>query len=105
MWLGGVVLLAVGIMFSVFSVLIYNGKTELIHSYHQERVKDKKGYGRAMGRAIGVMALSQTVSGVLAFFEGGILLPIVMLVLLIAGHLTGLVMIFIIQKKYNQGLF
>ena len=105
MILGGLVLLGVGILFSVFAVLIYRGKTDLIHAYHQTRVKDKIAYGRAMGRALGVMAISMLVVGVLTFWIGESALAWLCPVTASVGMTVGLVMILIIQKKYNQGLF
>ena len=38
-------------IFIVFSILIYRGRTELIHSYHRENVTDRVGYGKAFGKA------------------------------------------------------
>ena len=36
------VMLGSAVLFAVFSVLIYKGKTQLIHDYHQTRVTDHR---------------------------------------------------------------
>lgn len=102
---GAIVLLAVGLLFLVFAILIYRGKTELIHSYHQTRVKDKKAYGRAFGKAMGVISAGLLAAGMLSFFVSEAVGEWLIPALLAAGMLVGFVMIFFIQKKYNQGLF
>lgn len=105
MVLGAIVFLGVGLLFLVLACLLYRGKTDLIHSYHQTRVKDKKAYGRAYAKAMGVMAVSLIASGILSLFIREDEPPTVMLAVLFGGLFVGLVMIFWIQKKYNQGLF
>jgi len=105
MVLGAIVFLAVGLLFLVLAYLLYRGKTDLIHSYHQTRVKDKKAYGRAYAKAMGVMAFSMLTGGVLSFFVGEGAMSALIPAIVSAGLVIGLVMIVIIQKKYNQGLF
>ena len=40
MLLYSILMFAVSALLIVFSILIYRGKTNLIHSYHQTKVKD-----------------------------------------------------------------
>ena len=61
-------LLYSGIMFATGAVLlvlaakIAAGQVELIHDYHQTRVKDKVAYGKAFGKAMFAMAASMAAS-------------------------------------------
>lgn len=98
-----IIMIVTGIMFAVVAVLIYKGKTELIHDYHQTKVTDKTGYGKAFGMAIAVMATAMTLSGAISLFgERAMWLAVA---LLIVGLLTGIIAIIRVQKKYNGGIF
>ena len=39
------IMIVTAVVFGVLAVLIYKGKTDLIHDYHQKKVTDKAGYG------------------------------------------------------------
>ena len=39
------------------SIAIYQGKTDLIHDYHQTKVTDKAAYGKAFGKAMLVVSI------------------------------------------------
>ena len=41
MLLYAVLMFSVSVIFAALSMMIYRGKTDWIHSYHQARVKDK----------------------------------------------------------------
>ena len=98
-----ILMFVLAIIFVIIAALIYNGKTNLIHDYHQTKVKDKAAYGKAFGKAMGVLPGSMVVSGLIAlFYEGMMLCAIGALVL---GLLDSIVMILRVQKKYNNGLF
>ena len=60
-----ILMFVVSAIFIVFSILIYRGRTELIHSYHRENVTDRVGYGKAFGKALLVVAASPLVSGII----------------------------------------
>lgn len=81
--------------------IVYSGKTELIHDYHLARVKDKKAYGRAMGKALALIGIPLIITGVIALFTASALPTLV----LIAGLILFLIPLFIVQKKYNGGAF
>ena len=91
------------VAFGVLSVQIYKGKTELIHDYHQTKVKDKASYGKAFGKAMGVITVAMAISGALSLF--GEKMMRVAVVVLFVGLAVGLVGIFCVQKKYNGGVF
>ncbi|WP_316559599.1 DUF3784 domain-containing protein [Methanimicrococcus stummii] len=79
---------------------IYNGKTDLIHDYHQKNVTDFKGYGQKMGFAMILIGIAPLVS-VLLWPVDVILSVAVLIIILIAA----VVWIYFIQKKYNGGVF
>ena len=103
MILFAVIMFLTAVAFAVMAVLIYKGKTELIHDYHQTKVKDKTSYGKAFGKAMGVIAISMALSGVIALFGEKIMW--LAMAVLFAGLAVGLIMIFCVQKKYNGGVF
>ncbi|MEG0693795.1 MAG: DUF3784 domain-containing protein [Oscillospiraceae bacterium] len=94
MFVMAVIMIAVGI-------LVYSGKTELIHDYHQTRVKDKKAYGKAMGKALTGIAIPLIITGVIALFTTSTLPTLV----LIFGLILSFIPLFIVQKKHNGGMF
>ena len=105
MLLYSMIMFIVSFMFCIISYLIYKGNTNLIHDYHQTKVKDKKAYGQAFGKALFVFALSPFISGVIGLF--GDTKPIVLLsvFVLIIGMIVGIIGIIAVQKKYNHGIF
>lgn len=88
-------------MFIILGISIYKGNIALIHSYHQENVTDKVGYGKAMGKALIIFSLPLIISGVLALFiENSI--PVI---ILIVGMVVGFIPIVKAQQKFNGGMF
>jgi len=95
-----VLMLAVGIAFGVLSAMIFRGRTDLIHDYHQTKVRDKKGYAKAMGRALAILSVGCLSSALVSVFWVKIA-PI----LLIVGITISLVLMVAAQIKYNHGIF
>jgi len=85
--------------------MIYRGKTDLIHSYHQTKVKDRATYGKAFGKALFVIALAPLISGIIGLFCHSDFLAIVAVLVLVVGIIIGSCCILTVQKKYNKGLF
>ena len=59
----------VAALFMVLGIAIYKGKTNLIHDYHQKKVKDKSAYGKAFGKAMLLIATVMLLSGIIGLFE------------------------------------
>ena len=97
------ILLAAAALFFVLGAAIYRGKTDLIHDYHQEKVTDKKAYGKAFGKAMFVMAAAMLLSGLIALLGEAAIWP--SLGVLLIGLAVGIGCICAVQKKYNGGLF
>ena len=96
-----IILFLTSLMFIILGISIYKGHVELIHSYHQENVTDKVGYGKAMGKALIIFSLPLIISGVLALFiENSI--PVI---ILIVGMVVGFIPIIKAQQKFNGGIF
>ena len=98
-----IILFFVSLVFLVLGIAVYKGRTNLIHSYHQQNVTDKKGYGKAFGKTLFVFAGAMFASGVVALPGEAFAVPSVCI--LLAGLVAGFVCIGRVQKKYNGGLF
>ncbi|XMB85372.1 DUF3784 domain-containing protein [Mycoplasmatota bacterium WC44] len=100
----GIIVVFVGVLLLVGGWLIWiKEKNSLIHSYHQENVKDTKGYSRSMGRLIFFLGVFHFANGVLAFTD---IVPEIYLALtLILSFLPFVIALVYVQKKYNGGVF
>ena len=87
------------------SIAIYKGKTNLIHDYHQTKVTDKVGYGKAFGKAMLVVSTALFLSGIIALFGDSKVVSTLSLSVLFIGLLVGITLIVLVQKKYNKGVF
>ncbi len=105
MLLYSIILFAAFIPLTALSILIYQGKTNLIHSYHQTKVKDKTAYGKAFGKALSVMAFACLISGIIGLFGNSKAVGMSATITLIIGIVLGLCCIVAVQQKYNKGLF
>ena len=97
-----IIMFLVATLFTVLGIVIYKGKTDLIHDYHQTKVKDKSAYGKAFGKAMLVIATVMLLSGLVGLFES---LTILAVAILIIGLVIGIGCIVAVQKKYNKGVF
>lgn len=98
-----IIMFLTAILFAVVAVMICKGNTNLIHDYHQTRVKDKTAYGKAFARAVGVMAGVMALSGAIALLgETAVWGAITVLMI---GIAIGIAAIVRVQKKYNGGVF
>ena len=100
MILFAIIMLLTAAAFGVLAVLIYRGRTDLIHDYHQTKVTDKAGYGKAFGKAMAVIAVALALSGIIA-----LLLVWLAMTVLAVGMVAGIVWICRVQKKFNGGIF
>lgn len=89
--------------FLYLGIQIFRGKTDLIHGYHQKKVKDKAAYGKDFAKAMFVMVLGFFSSGIVGLL--GETQAMKAVVLMVAGILAGLGCIFAVQKKHNKGIF
>ena len=103
MILYAIIMFVVAAIFGIVAGQIYQGKTDLIHDYHQTKVKDKAGYGKAFGKAMAVIAVAMALSGVVSLF--GETASKIAVVVLAVGLIAGIVAIIRVQKKYNGGMF
>ena len=105
MILYSVIMFFVGALFFGIAVAIYRGRTDLIHDYHQSKVKDKAAYGKAFGKSMLVIAISMLLSGIVGLFGDTKTIVIIALLVLLLGLSVGISCIIIVQKKYNNGIF
>ena len=95
------ILFLTSILFIILGICIYKGNTQLVHSYHQENVTDKVGYGKAMGKALIIFSIPMLISGAIALFTESAL-PVIVL---IVGMVVGFIPIIKAQQKFNGGMF
>ena len=87
------------------SIAIYQGKTSLIHDYHQTRVTDRAAYGKAFGKAMLVVSISLLLSGIIGLFGASEVIAKIAVVVLFIGLFIGIAWIVAVQMKYNKGVF
>ena len=102
MLLYSVIMFLISALTAVLGVAIYNGRTDLIHDYHQTKVTDKTAYGKAFGKAMLVIAAAMLLSGIAGLFEN---LVVIAVAILMVGLAIGIGCIVAVQIKYNNGLF
>ena len=103
----GIIVLTVSIPFLAIAVLVMLGKANLIHSYHQENVKDKdkKKFSLLIGIALLIASLGMMVSSIMALILKESVNPYIYLVILGVSLLISIVFILIVIKKYNGKIF
>ncbi len=106
MILYAVLMAAIAILFLCLGLAIYRGKTDLIHDYHQTNIPEekKKKYGKAFSASMFTISVSCFASGLLGLFENELSSKLSLFALM-GGLTLSIIIIFIVQKKYNGGLF
>ena len=102
MLLYSIIMFLVAALFTVLGIVIYKGKTDLIHDYHQTKVTNKSAYGKAFGKAMLVIATVMLLSGIIGLFKNLLMLAVAILII---GLVVGIGCIVAVQKKYNKGVF
>ena len=105
MLLYSIIMFITSIIFCIVSYLIYKGKTNLIHDYHQTKVNDKRAYGKEFGKALLVFAISPFISGVIGLLGDTKEIVLLAIFVLMIGMVVGTIGIILVQKKYNNGIF
>ena len=103
----GIVVLLVSVPFLFISLLVMLGKVNLIHSYHQENVKeeDKKIFSCLIGLALLIGAIGMMASSILALILKESINPYIYLVILGASLVISITMSLLVIKKYNGKIF
>ena len=102
MLLYSIIMFLVAVLFTALGIVIYKGKTDLIHDYHQTKVTNKSAYGKAFGKAMLVIATVMLLSGIIGLFKNLLVLAVAILII---GLVVGIGCIVAVQKKYNKGVF
>ena len=89
----------------IMSIAIYQGKTSLIHDYHQTKVTDKAAYGKAFGKAMLVVSTALLLSGIIGLFGDTETVATIAITVLFVGLFIGIAWIVVVQMKYNKGVF
>ena len=105
MMLYSIILFLVAIPMVCCSIAIYRGNTDLIHDYHQGKVRDKAAYGKAFGKAMFTISMALPLSGIIALLGDSHTMAWVAVAALLIGLFIGISRIIAVQKKYNNGVF
>ena len=89
----------------IISIAIYQGKTNLIHDYHQTKVADKAAYGKAFGKAMFVVSTALLISGIISLSGDSEVIAMIAISALFIGLFIGIAWIIAVQIKYNKGIF
>ena len=100
-----VMMFVLAILFMIVGIMVYAGKTELIHEYNRKNVEDEIGYAKAMGKALLGIAFSFLVGGIISLIGKSTVFSYLSVAILVFGLLVSCVFIFRIQKKLHGGLF
>ena len=98
-----VLMWAIAALFLLLGLLIYRGKTGLIHEYHRARVRpeDMTAYGRAFSAGLFALAGTLVFSGIVSLLWT---LPGAVTVLFI-GLAASFAILWRVQRRYNSGMF
>ena len=105
MWLYSIILFLTAVPMLRISIAIYQGKTDLIHDYHQTKVTDPAAYGKAFGKAMFVLSGALLLSGIIALFGDSEGIAAISVAVLFVGLFIGIALIIAVQVKYNKGIF
>lgn len=105
MLLYSIIMFLVAALFVGVGVAIYQGKTDLIHDYHQTKVVDKSAYGKAFGKAMLVVSAALFLSGIVGLLGDSEKVAMIAIAVLVVGLVIGMSCIIVVQKKYNNGIF
>ncbi|MBR4888058.1 MAG: hypothetical protein IKU17_02830 [Clostridia bacterium] len=105
MVLYSVILFLAAVPMLKISIAIYQGKTGLIHDYHQTNVTDKAAYGKAFGKAMFVVSVSLLLSGIIGLFGASEAAAKLAVAVLMIGLFVGILWIVAVQIKFNKGIF
>ena len=100
-----IIMFLAAVLLIILSIAIYNGKTDLIHSYHQTKVVDRIAYGKAFGKALFVLAAAPLVSGIIGLLGDSDMISLIAVAILIIGLGIGIGCIIAVQNKHNKGIF
>ena len=100
-----IIMFILSALFLGISIRIYQGHTDLIHSYHQENVTDNAAYGKAFGKALSLFGIAPLISGIVSLFGDSGVIVALALVTLLLGIVIGTICLVRVQNKYNGGMF
>lgn len=107
MLLYALIMFATALLFLVLGIAIYRGKTDLIHDYHQKNVsaEQRPAYGRAFSVGMFTMSGTLLLSGIISFFGDSDVFAMISVAVMAVGFALSFAVLWMVQKKYNGGLF
>lgn len=100
----------VGVLCIVIGILNTKGNISMLHSYHRHRVTEENRipFGKKVGIGmiiVGVSIIAESVLSAVALYTSDKVFMTVGNVIMFAGIIAGLVIIFSAMIKYNKGIF
>lgn len=98
---------AAGVLFLGLAAAVYRGNTNLIHDYHQTRVKDtdKEEYGKSFSKGLLIIAIALIFSGIIALLGKTTSIVFISIGVLFVGIIIAFIIIKRVQKRFNGGFF
>lgn len=102
-----IIMFLVSILFLALGISIYKGNTKLIHDYHQRNIKksERQEYGRAFAKGMFAICITLFLSGIIALLGKESSVVTVSYIVLVVGLILSILILVMVQKKYNGGLF
>lgn len=94
-----ILMFAFALLLLILALLVYRGNYGLIRTYYAAKMKNKKAYFRAVGKAIALVSAAPVLSGVVALFGNlsETIWPFLVLVVSVA------ILLFFIAKRFKKG--
>lgn len=102
-----ILMVVFAVVFLGLAVSVYRGNTDLIHDHHRTKVMEteREAYGKAFSKGLFGIAVTLFLSGVVALFGETMQVVIGAVGILGVGIVSSFVILWTVQKKFNQGLF
>lgn len=106
----GILLIVIGIGFTIIGILNRKGNISMLHFYHIKRVeeKDRIPLGKKVGLGMFFISFPMIISGILSIFNYYFDKDIYTLIgtgIMLVGLSIGLVITLLAINKYNKGIF
>lgn len=106
----GILLIVIGIGFTIIGILNTKGNISMLHSYHIKRVeeKDRIPLGKKVGLGMFLISIPMIINGILSIIYYSIkleILTIVGTIIMVVGLTIGIIITLLAINKYNKGIF
>lgn len=102
-----IIMFAASMLFLVIGILVLRNNTNMIHDYHQTKIKESeiKQYNKSFAKGLFCIVFTLFLSGLIFLFNQSKTSLIISVIILFIGLIISFIVIGRIQKKYNGGVF